>query len=103
MARIFPCRQGSDVTNPKFTTSQSPSNRPALPAIELEARVVEIVRSVTRGSMLKGICITHVESFGLEPNWFAQPVPQQIPAVYKQAFITALGQVRREFDLLGEP
>jgi hypothetical protein len=67
------------------------------------ARITEIVRGVTQCSKFKGICITHVESFGTEPNWFAHPVPQKIPAVCQQAFITALGQVRREFDLLVEP
>ena len=77
--------------------------RSELPATELEARITEIVRGVTRCSEFEGICITHVESFGTEPNWFAQPMPQKIPAVCQQAFIIALGQVRREFDLLVEP
>jgi hypothetical protein len=77
--------------------------RSELPATELEARIIEIVRGVTRCSKFTGIRITHVESFGTEPNWFAHPVSQKIPAVCKQAFITALGQVRREFDLLIEP
>jgi hypothetical protein len=79
------------------------AKRPAISAAELEARITEIVRDVARCSKFKGICITHVESFGIEPNWFAQPLPQKIPVVCLQAFIIALGQVRREFDLLVEP
>jgi hypothetical protein len=51
--------------------------RSELPATELEARIIEIVRGVTRCSKFTGIRITHVESFGTEPNWFAHPVSQK--------------------------
>jgi len=68
----------------------------------LEATVIEIVRGVTRCPKFKGICITHVESFGLEPNWFAQPLTQKsVLSIIRHSSL--LGKVRRQFDLLVSP
>jgi hypothetical protein len=78
------------------------SKRAALPAAELEARIMRIVQDVARGQRFKGISIVYVKSLGREPNWFAHPLPQKISDACKHAFVVALGQVRREFDLLVE-
>jgi hypothetical protein len=75
------------------------SKRAALPAAELEARIMRIVQDVARGQRFKGISIVYVKSLGREPNWFAHPLPQKISDACKHAFVVALGRVRREFDL----
>jgi hypothetical protein len=64
---------------------------------------MRIVQDVARGQKFKGISIVYVETLGSEPNWFAHPLPQKISDDCNHAFVVALGQVRREFDLLVGP
>ena len=49
---------------------------------------------------LKGAHFFYVGSAGQEPNWFARPVPLRVSEACRKSFVSALGEVRREFDLL---
>jgi hypothetical protein len=73
--------------------------RIALPASELESKIMVMLRGLKECAKLKGIGFVHVGSFGQEPNWFARPLPS-ISEACRRAFVTALAKVRKEFDLL---
>jgi hypothetical protein len=49
---------------------------------------------------LQGADFFYVGSVGQEPNWFARPVPFRVSEACRKSFVSALGEVRREFDLL---
>jgi len=74
--------------------------RIALPASELESKIMTMLRGLKECAKLKGIGFVHVGSFGQEPNWFARPLPTRISEACRRAFVTALAKVRKEFDLL---
>jgi hypothetical protein len=74
--------------------------RIALPASELESKIMAMLRGLKECAKLKGIGFVHVGSFGQEPNWFARPLPTRISEACRRAFVTALAKVRKEFDLL---
>jgi len=72
----------------------------ALPASELERKIMAMLRGLKECAKLKGVGFVHVGSFGQEPNWFAQPLPSRISDACRRAFVTAFAKVRKEFDLL---
>src|SRR5262249_29354977 len=73
--------------------------RIALPAPELESKIMAMLRGLKECARLKGVGFVHVGSFGQEPNWFARPVPSRISEACTRAFVTALATVRKEFHL----
>ena len=74
--------------------------RVALPASELEGKIMAPLRSLKLCRKLKGADFFYVGSIGQEPNWFARPVPFRVSKACKKSFVSALGKVRRKFDLL---
>ena len=74
--------------------------RTALPAAELEGKMMAMLRGLKECSKLKGVSFIFTGSWGQEPNWFARPQPSRISAACMRAFVAALAQVRRQFDLL---
>ena len=78
----------------------NPADRIALPASELESRIMAPLRGRKACAKLKGADFFYVGSVGQEPNWFARPVPFRISETCRKSFVSALGEVRREFDLL---
>jgi hypothetical protein len=78
------------------------SRRLAVPAAELEAKLMDLLRQDSDCAKLRGLSIVYVGSLGNEPNWFAHPVPLQVSDRCMKQFIFALGHVRRGFDLLIE-
>ena len=74
--------------------------RMALPASELEGKIMAMLRGLKECAKLKGVGFVHVGSFGQDPNWFAQPLPSRISDACRRAFVTAFAKVRKEFDLL---
>jgi len=74
--------------------------RIALPAAELERKMMATLRGLKECAKLKGVRFVHVGSVGQEPNWFAHPLPTRISEACRRAFVTALAKVRKEFDLL---
>src|SRR5215467_1833219 len=74
--------------------------RIALPAPELESKIMAMLRGLKECARLKGVGFVHVGSFGQEPNWFARPLPSRISEACRRAFVTALATVRKEFDLI---
>ena len=73
--------------------------RKALPAAELEGRMMAMLRGLKECSKLKGVSFIFTGSGGQEPNWFARP-QGRISEACMRAFVAALAQVRRQFDLL---
>ena len=74
--------------------------RIALPAAELERKMMATLRGLKECAKLKGVRFVHVGSVGQAPNWFAHPLPIRISEACRRAFVTALAKVRKEFDLL---
>jgi hypothetical protein len=74
--------------------------RIALPASELNGKIMSMLRSLKECAKLQGVRLVHVGSFGQEPNWFAQPLPSRISDACRRAFVAAFARVRKEFDLL---
>jgi hypothetical protein len=79
------------------------TTRLALPATELESRIMGMLRGLKACAKLKGVAFVFVGSFGQEPNWFARPRPSRVPDACMREFVTALARVRKEFDLLWAP
>ena len=77
--------------------------RAALPATELESRIMGMLRGLKACAKLQGVAFVFVGSFGQEPNWFARPRPSRVSEACMREFVTALARVRREFDLLWAP
>ena len=78
--------------------------RPALPASELESKIMTILRGHNACAKLKGVDFVYVGSIGREANWFARTIPPQVTETCRRAFVTALAEVRKEFDLsLSQP
>jgi hypothetical protein len=67
---------------------------------ELESRIMALLRSLKSCRKLKGADFFYVGSVGQEPNWFARPVPFRVSEACRKSFVSALGEVRRQFDLL---
>src|SRR5262245_43264276 len=78
-------------------TKQPP--RLALPASELESKIMAMLRGDKDCAKLKGVDFVYVGSIGQEPNWFARTIPPRVTEACRQAFVTALAKVRKEFDL----
>ena len=78
-------------------TKQPP--RLALPASELESKIMAMLRGNSACAKFKGVDFVYVESIGQEANWFARTIPPQVTEACRQAFVTALAKVRKEFDL----
>jgi hypothetical protein len=74
--------------------------RIAVPASELESKIMAMLRGLKECAKLKGVRFVHVGSFGQAPNWFPQPVPSRISEACRRAFVSAFAKVRKEFDLL---
>src|SRR5262249_39979863 len=78
--------------------------RPALPASELESKIMGMLRSDNACAKLRGVDFVYVGSIGREANWFARTIPPQVTETCRRAFVTALAEVRKEFDLsLSQP
>jgi len=77
--------------------------RAALPATELESRIMGMLRGLKACAKLQGVAFVFVGSFGQEPNWFARPRPSRVSDACMREFVTALARVRKEFDLLWAP
>jgi hypothetical protein len=58
------------------------------------------LRSLKSCRKLKGDDFFCVGSVGQEPNWFTRPVPFRVSEACRKSFVSALGEGRREFDLL---
>ena len=78
---------------------RSKVNRIAIPAAELESKIMERVRDLRSCSKLRGVEFVFVGSSGQEPNWFARPLPSRVSGVCMREFVATLARVRREFDL----
>jgi hypothetical protein len=74
--------------------------RSALPASELEAKIMELIQNGKARRKIKGVEFVYVGSFGSEPNWFARALPVRISDACKKEFVSALAQVRKDYDLL---
>ena len=74
--------------------------RLSLSAEEIESRIMALVGKGGGRRSIRGITIVYVGSLGTEPNWFARPRPPKISPESMKRFVTALAQVRKEFDLL---
>ena len=74
--------------------------RIALPASELESKIMAMLRGLKACAKLRGVSFVFVGSFGQEPNWFGLPRPTRISELCRQEFVKALAVVRRQFDLL---
>jgi hypothetical protein len=81
-------------------TRQPP--RIALPAPELESKIMDMLRGLEVCAKLKGASFVFVGSLGHEPNWFALPRPTRVSELCRREFVKALAIVRRQFDLMGE-
>ena len=79
------------------------TTRLALPATELESRIMGMLRGLKACAKLKGVAFVFVGSFGQEPNRFARPRPSRVSDACMREFVTALARVRKEFDLLWAP
>jgi hypothetical protein len=76
------------------------SPRLALPALELETKILGPLRRLRNCGKLKGVRFVYVGNLGQEPNWFAQPIPSGVSGICRRQFVSALTRVRKEFDLL---
>ena len=74
--------------------------RTALPASDLESKIMSMLRELKSCAKLKGVAFVFVGSFGQEPNWFA---PSRVSEACMREFVTALARVRKEIDLLWAP
>ena len=78
--------------------------RLALPASELESKIMTILRGHNACAKLKGVDFVYVGSVGREPNWFARTIPPRVTETCRRAFVTTLAEVRKGFDLsLSQP
>ena len=77
--------------------------RAALPATELESRIMGMLRGLKACAKLQGVAFVFVGSFGQEPNWFARPRPSRVSEACMREFVTALASVRKEVDLMWAP
>jgi hypothetical protein len=74
--------------------------RLALPASELEAKILDLIRQAGVRRKITGVEFVYVGSLGSEPNWFARPRPNRVSDACMREFVTALAQVRQTHDLL---
>jgi hypothetical protein len=73
--------------------------RGVLSADEIAARILALIRRGGGRRSIKGVTIVYVGSLGTEANWFARPSPPKISPASMKRFVTALAQVRKEYDL----
>ena len=52
--------------------------RIALPASELEGKILNLLRGLKECAKLKGAEFVYVGSLGQEPNWLVRPLPSRI-------------------------
>jgi hypothetical protein len=76
------------------------ASRPGLPASEIETRIMRLIRKSGGRPRLQGVALVYVGSLGTEPNWFARPIPPKVSPKCMKLFVTALAQVRKEYDLV---
>ena len=50
--------------------------RTALPASDLESKIMSMLRELKSCAKLKGVAFVFVGSVGQEPNWFARPATE---------------------------
>jgi hypothetical protein len=74
--------------------------RLALPASELETKILDLIRQRGARQKIIGVDFVYVVSLGSEPNWFAQPRPSRVSEACMREFVSALAQVRQVHDLL---
>jgi hypothetical protein len=77
--------------------------RTALPADQLESKLMGMLRGLRACAKLQGVAFVFVGSFGQEPNWFARPRPSRVSDACMREFVSALARVRQEYDLLPIP
>jgi hypothetical protein len=77
--------------------------RLALPANELQAKILELIQPGETRRKIKGVAFVYVGSLGSEANWFARPLPVRISEKCMREFVSALAQVRKVYDLLFDP
>jgi len=77
-------------------------SRTALPADQLETKIMGMLHGLRSCAKLKGVAFVFVGSFGREPNWFARPRPSRVSDACMREFVTALTRVK-EFDLAWAP
>jgi hypothetical protein len=75
----------------------------ALPANELQAKILDLIRHGEARRKIKGVAFVYVGSLGSEANWFARPLPVRISENCMREFVSALAQVRKAYDLLFDP
>lgn len=75
----------------------------ALPANELQAKILELIQHGEARRKIKGVAFVYVGSLGSEANWFARPLPVRISENCMREFVSALAQVRKDYDLLFDP
>ena len=75
----------------------------ALPANELQAKILELIQPGETRRKIKGVAFVYVGSLGSEANWFARPLPVRISEKCMREFVSALAQVRKVYDLLFDP
>jgi hypothetical protein len=74
--------------------------RIALPAAELEPKIMGQLRGRKTCTKIRGVAFVFVGSCGREPNWFARPLPARVSRACRREFVSALARVRKQFDLL---
>jgi hypothetical protein len=74
-------------------------SRPELSATEIEAPIMSLIRKSGGRPRLSGIALVYVGSLGTKPNWFARPILAKVSPKDMKLFVTALAQVRKEYDL----
>src|SRR5262249_31331963 len=80
--------------------NQPSSPRPALPLSELESKIMAPLRNLKSCRKLQGPAFFYVGRVGRKPNWFARPIPIRVSKACRKSFLSALVEVRSEFDLL---
>ena len=76
------------------------SARSALPASDLEVKIMALLSDARVRRTIKGVTIVYLGDMGRRPNWYARPSPPFIPRNCMKHFVTAFAQVRKDYDLL---
>ena len=79
------------------------ATRSVLPARELQAKIMEMIREDGTRRKITGVAVVYVGSLGGEANWFARPLPAHVSGACMKEFVSALAQVRKDHDLLFDP
>ena len=100
VSRVFPAfiTATGNLTLPR--RRKKTCTRSALPASELEAKILELIGQEKARRKITGVEFVYVGSLGSEPNWFARPLPSRVSEACMREFVSAFAQVRRGYDLL---